>query len=513
MSELSDIIKHKLDQQQTQTVLRDIARDQDFTGNDVLSAQDTLARRLRDIGVQAGDLILLSLPNSAANITVQLTAFDLDVVVQTINPNMPTAELRTTMVQHHFAAMILNEVHARALPEIEATSDLHFVHETGTLLGSDFTLAAARNQQVGNPLLDQLNATGQSPLGVLMYTSGSSGHPKAVALNHAQLLAAASEIARTQQLTTADKTLLVMPLFHINAQVITVLATLVSGGSIAIAPKFSASHFWQQVRDNQITWVSAAPAIIAILLKTKPLSAPQVPHLRFIRSASAPLLPAVQTAFERDFGIPIQQAYGMTEGASQITFNPLGATKAGSVGKSGGTAISLQDENGRQLAQGATGEICLRGDHIITAYLDPSLQDDFDNGWFRSGDVGHLDADGYLFIDGRKKELINRGGDKISPVAIENVLITHPDVRNIAVFGMPDPVYGERVAAAVIPEADAPSATDLAQSLRAYATQRLARFEVPTDIYFTDSLPAGATGKIQRRRVRDQITTQHVAAN
>lgn len=513
MSELTDTIDRNLHHKQTQTVLRDLDSDQAFSGADVLAARDTLARRLRDIGVQAGDLILLSLPNSAANIAVQLTAFDLGVIVQTINPQMPTPELRSTMQQHHFAAMILGDVHARALPEIEATSDLHFEHETGTLLAREFTLATAKGQNLRNPLLDTLNANAQSPLGVLMYTSGSSGHPKAVALTHAQLFAAASEIARTQKLTAADNTLLVMPLFHINAQVISVLATLVSGGSIAVAPKFSASRFWQQVSANNITWVSAAPAIIAILLKTKPLSAPQVPRLRFIRSASAPLLPAVQTAFEHYFGIPIQQAYGMTEGASQITFNPLGAAKSGSVGKSGGTAISIQDEDGHELPQGATGEICLRGDHIITAYLDPRLQDDFANGWFRSGDVGHLDADGYLFINGRKKELINRGGDKISPVAIENVLITHPGVRNIAIFGMPDAVYGERVAAAIIPEADAPKPSVLATSLRSYAEERLARFEVPADIYFTDTLPAGATGKIQRRRVRELITAQHVAAN
>lgn len=513
MSQLTDSIDEQLRERHAQPVLRNLADGQTFSGAAVLAARDQLAQQLQELGVQAGDLLLVILPNSAASITVQLTAFKLGVIVQTINPNMPLAEILGTMTQHHFAAMILNEAHARMLPEIEATSPLHFEHARATILTSPFTLVTLSGQKQANPLLTALSQQTKEPLGVLMYTSGSSGKPKAVVLNHAQLYAAAHEIVRTQQLTPQDKTLLVLPLFHINAQVITVLATLISGGEIDIVPRFSASRFWSQVATQHITWVSAAPAIIAILLKTKPLSVPAVPHLRFIRSASAPLLPAVQSAFEAYFQVPIQQAYGMTEGASQITFNPLGAARTGSVGTSGGTDISIQDENQQPVASGVSGEICLRGAHIITTYLDPTLQSDFTAGWFHSGDVGHLDADGYLFIDGRKKELINRGGDKISPVAIENVLITHPAVRDIAVFGMPDDVYGERVAAAVIPEPDAADVVELAQSLRAYAQQRLARFEVPADIYLTDNLPAGATGKIQHRRVRELITDQHLVAN
>lgn len=514
MSQLTEIISANLNKNNGRTVLKDAVTGNSYTGSQVATARDHLVIMLQNAGVRPGDLILLSLPNSAATITAQIAAFTLGATIQTINPNMPTPELIAAFNAHHFAAAILNDGHARALPEIEASTPMHFRRELGNLLDTHTTIVTIANQrQAANPLMTAMASRGQTPIGVLMYTSGSSGHPKAVTLDHDQLLTAATEIATTQQLTATDKTLLVLPLFHINAQVITVLSTLVSGGQIVITPKFSASRFWHQITANDVTWVSAAPAIIAILLKTKPLQTPAAPALRFIRSASAPLLPAVQTEFENSFGIPILQAYGMTEGASQIALNPLGATKVGSVGRSGGTTISIQDDAGRELPPGATGEICLRGAHIITRYLDPTLQADFRDGWFRSGDVGHLDADGYLFISGRKKELINRGGDKISPVAIENALITHPAVRTLAVFGMPDPVYGEQVALAVVPEAGAPSATVLADDLRHYAQARLAKFEVPTNIYFMTALPAGATGKIQRQRVRDQITAQHVTAN
>jgi acyl-CoA synthetase (AMP-forming)/AMP-acid ligase II len=506
MTELTTAINNQLQAHDHNRFIKDLTADQWYTGSDIAFARDRMRTTLQEQGVHSGDLVLISLPNSVSHVVALLAALDLNAIAYTINPGMPAPELAEILNRHHYAAAIFGPTHTQFTDELHRITGADFTQTNVQILNHAQPVFTITNQQVAaNPLITNFQQHEDSPLGVLMYTSGTTGLPKAVVLTHSQLFAAATDIAESQQLTDSDRSLLVLPLFHINAQVISVLATLVSGGKLVVAPKFSAHRFWSTIEREQITWVSAAPAIIAILLKTKPDVRPVTPQLRFVRSASAPLLPAVQREFESFFATPILQGYGMTEVASQITLNPLGATRAASVGKATGTELTIRDDANNVLPTGETGEISLRGDHVIHGYLDPQYADDFQDGWFHTGDVGYLDEDGYLFIVGRKKELINRSGDKISPVEVENVLIQHPAIRSLAVIGLPDAIYGESVAAVIILEDDYIGSAELSAELQDFAGAKLAKFKVPTRFFYTDHLAAGPTGKIQHTRVRREI--------
>ncbi|WP_155286394.1 AMP-binding protein [Lacticaseibacillus zhaodongensis] len=512
MGYLHTVLTAQLDQSSTKPLVKALARDTWYTGAELTAARNTLAAGLQAQGVQSGDIVLLAHGNSAELLVALLACWQLDAIAYTVNPKMPAAEFTEILQRHEYAAIVPGPENAAMLSDIYQQSGRDFSQTSVNILGqTQPLLSLQRTGRPSNPMFTAFQKRTASPLAVLMYTSGTTGAPKAVVLDQDQLLAAARDIAASQDLTAADRSLLILPLFHINAQVISLLSTLVSGGKLLIAPKFSAHQFWPQIAQEAITWVSAAPAIIAILNKTRPEIAPDVPSLRFVRSASAPLLPAVQNDFEGFFNIPIIQGYGMTECASQITLNPIGHTRVGSVGKSSGTAICILDENDKPLPAGETGEISLRGDHVITSYLDPAHQADFAHGWFHTGDVGYLDADGFLFIVGRKKELINRSGDKVSPSEVENVLIQHPAVSALAVIGLPDPIYGERVVAAVIPNAGYTADDQLSKQLQQYAADRLAAFKVPAQVIYVHELAAGPTGKIQHTRVRRAIMQQLAA--
>ncbi len=509
MTQLTQIINQQLEAHKQNRFIKDLQADQWFTGSDIAFARDNLRTALQEQGVRRGDLVLVSLPNTVTHVVALLAILDLNAVAYTINPNMPAPELAEILGRHHYAATLFGPNHVAKTHELEHLTPLGLHATQVQLLGHAQTLFTLTNQAVAqNDLFTQFQAHEDSPLGVLMYTSGTTGLPKAVVLTHAQLYAAATDIARSEGLSTADRSLLILPLFHINAQVISVLSTLISGGKLLVAPKFSASHFWSTIEREQITWVSAAPAIIAILLKTRPAAKPVTPQLRFVRSASAPLLPAVQQEFEDFFSTPILQGYGMTEVASQITLNPLNHAKSGSVGIATGTDLTIRDDADEALRPGETGEISLRGDHVITGYLDPKYAADFTNGWFHTGDVGYVDADGFLFIVGRKKELINRSGDKISPVEVENVLIQHPAIRSLAIVGLPDAIYGESVAAVIILEDDYIGSAELSAELQDFAGAQLAKFKVPTRFFYTDHLASGPTGKIQHTLVRRELLAQ-----
>jgi len=282
------------------------------------------------------------------------------------------------------------------------------------------------------------------------------------------------------------------------------LATLSTGGTVVVPPKFNPLSFWSTVRDHGATWYSAVPTIHQVLLsraKTKPSGAEQ---LRFIRSCSAALAPQTMADIEERFGVPILEAYGMTEAAHQMASNPLppGARKAGSVGVGTAVEIAILDETGNQLPPDTVGEVSIKGPNVFGGYEGnaEANAESFSNGWFRTGDQGYLDADGYLALVGRLKELINRGGEKISPREIDETLLTHPAVAEAVCFGIADRVYGEGVAAAVVLNGDATES-----DLMAHCRSSLADFKCPTTIYIIDSIPRTATGKIQRRNVAAAI--------
>ncbi|OAA67295.1 peroxisomal-coenzyme A synthetase [Niveomyces insectorum RCEF 264] len=321
-------------------------------------------------------------------------------------------------------------------------------------------------------------------------------------------------IQDTYQLTPADRTMLVMPLFHVHGLVCGLLAPLFSGGSVIVPPKFSATEFWRDFVDYRANWYTAVPTIHQILLKHPVPPAAQRPPIRFVRSCSSPLSPTVFAQLEAALGAPVLEAYAMTEAAHQMTSNPLppAPRKPGSVGLGQGVEVRILDEQGRALPPGQEGEICVRGENVTPGYLNNPAANAAafaPGGFFRTGDQGRTDADGYVVITGRIKELINKGGEKISPIELDNVLARHPAVAEAVSFAVADDLYGQDVGVAVVLK---PGATLTQEALRAWVADKLAKFKVPKKIYFTDVMPKTATGKIQRRIVAETMRKQETKA-
>ncbi len=342
-------------------------------------------------------------------------------------------------------------------------------------------------------------AASPGDVALVLHTSGTTSRPKMVPLTHANLCASARNVLGTLALQPSDRCLCVMPLFHIHGLVACVLASLAAGGGTVCAAKFEAAKLDGWLDEFQPTWCSAVPTMHQAILGHVQ-SSPVARHsLRFIRSSSAALPPSVMAGLESAFGVPVIESYGMTEAAHQMTSNPLPPLprKPGSVGRPAGPEVAILDEAGRPLPRGQTGEIAIRGPNVTPGYANnpDANAAAFADGWFRTGDQGCFDADGYLFITGRLKELINRGGEKVAPREVDEALLSHPDVRQAVAFAVPHPSLGEDVAAAVVlQEGSKCSEADL----RAFVAGLLPPFKVPTRIVVVADVPKGPTGKVQR---------------
>ena len=336
---------------------------------------------------------------------------------------------------------------------------------------------------------------------LVLHTSGTTSRPKVVPLMQRNIMASARNIAASLELTNSDHCLNIMPLFHIHG-LIAVLATSMSkGASVCCTGGFNALKFLDQAREEKISWYSGVPTMHqAILLRAKrQADAAKGLGLRLIRSSSASLPPAVFEELNDVFECPVIEAYGMTEAAHQMTSNPLGdgKQKAGFVGIATSPEVCIMDQEGNRLNGDAEGEVCIRGDNVTPGYENnpAANESSFTSGWFRTGDQGFFDGDGYLKITGRLKEIINRGGEKVSPLEVDNVLMEHPAIQQVVTFAVADRMLGEEIGAAVV-LADGGELD--AAGLRAYAETHLAKFKIPKHIVFLDEIPKGATGKLQR---------------
>lgn len=342
---------------------------------------------------------------------------------------------------------------------------------------------------------------------LLMYTSGTTGQPKGVVHTHSSLLAGGWTPAIAHELTDQDRALCVLPICHINGLCVTVMGALVTGGSVAMAPKFSASQFWDQIAAHKATWFSVVPTIISHLLHgpNDPDEASK-DRLRFGRSASSALAPDVQTAFENRFGLPIIETMGLTETAAQILSNPLppAIRKVGSPGIPFGNEVTILSPELDECGPGIEGEIAIRGPNVMLEYLKnpKATRASFHGDWLRTGDLGRKDADGYLFVTGRLKELIIKGGENIAPREIDEALYAHSDVIEAAAFACPSPTYGERIEAAV---RVCDGSTLTAQELIAICVERLGKFKAPDHVHFLPELPKGPSGKIQRLKLAKHL--------
>ncbi|WP_022905571.1 class I adenylate-forming enzyme family protein [Curtobacterium sp. B18] len=335
---------------------------------------------------------------------------------------------------------------------------------------------------------------------VVLFTSGSTGTPKGVELPESQLLFVARAVARHNRLTPEDRGFNSLPLFHVNAEVVGLLATLVAGATLVVDRRFRRTGFWELLAERRITWLNAVPAILAVLAKTGPLDFPA--GLRFVRSASAPLPDPVRQALG---DVPLVVSWGMTEGASQITATPLDApARVGTVGVPVGSEVQVRGEDGSVLPADEVGALWIRGAGIVHRYLFGRAAERFDaDGWLSTGDVGSVSADGWVSLAGRSDDVINRGGEKVYPSEVEDVLLGDDRVLEAVVVGRPHDVLGAVPIAYVIPQPDQVVDADaLVADLTARAEARLTRFRRPVEIVVVPDLPRAPTGKVQRAKVR-----------
>jgi len=346
---------------------------------------------------------------------------------------------------------------------------------------------------------------------LLIYTSGTTGRPKGVVLTHKAVIAGGRNTALAHELGSNDRALCVLQLYHINGQMVTVMGPLVSGGSVVMPNKFSASEFWGWIDDHQCTWFSVVPTIIAYLLEqaerlgdTECDSASR-PQLRFGRSASAPLSPDMHRQFEQQFAVPIVETMGLSETAAQILSNPMPPQKPkyGSPGFAVGNEAMIIDEHGNEQTTGESGELMIRGDNVMKEYYkNPEVTTSTirSDGWLHTGDLAYEDEDGYFFITGRLKEIIIKGGENIAPREIDEALYQHSAVLEAAAFPIPDRNYGQEILACV---ALKPGANCTAEELQAFCVEKLGKFKAPRSISFMEDLPKGPSGKIQRLKLAE----------
>jgi acyl-CoA synthetase (AMP-forming)/AMP-acid ligase II len=457
---------------------------------------DRLAGQLREMGLGQRDRIAIVLGNGPEMALVLLAVMSVGCAAP-LNPRYREEEFR----------FYLEDLHARALISVPGQSG-----PARAAMASD----TIRIDVVGEGLAIDLAAPGlpstapatnrpteNDPV-LVLHTSGTTSRPKVVPLRQRNLARSARNIAASLKLTRADRSLEVMPLFHIHGIMAGFLAPLSVGGSVVCTPGFDAFAFHRWVDELEPTYYSAVPTMHQMVLARAPAKRPT--KLRFVRSSSAALPGRVREELSSQFDVPVIEAYGMTEASHQMTCNPLppGASKPGSVGVATGIQVAVLDPANKLLPPGERGEVSIQGPTVIDGYENnpAANESSFTDGWFRTGDEGFLDEQGYLFLTGRLKEQINRGGEKVSPLEVDEALLRHPAVAEAITFAIPHDTLGEEVGAAVVLE---PGHEVTDRELRSFLSDHLAAFKVPRRIIFVTELPKGATGKIQRIGLADHL--------
>ncbi len=455
--------------------------------------------RLNELGIGRGDRVAIVLPNGP-EMAASFVCIAGGAVTAPLNPSYRADEFE----------FYLSDLKAKALV-VQAGVDSPARAVAGKLSVPILELHPRREQGAGTFTLEPLSpAPGAAARGgpggwedeaLVLHTSGTTARPKIVPLLQRNLLATARHIGESLQLKREDICLNIMPLFHIHGLMAATLSSLAAGASVYCTPGFSALKFFAWLEETQPTWYTAVPTMHQAILSRAERNQEIVARLRLrlIRSSSASLPPQVMLELEKTFGCPVLESYGMTEAAHQMAANPLPPRprKPGFVGLAAGPEVGIMDEEGNLLPQGLIGEVVIRGPNVTPGYeSNPEAnQKAFTNGWFRTGDQGVLDEAGYLQLTGRLKELINRGGEKISPLEVDGVLMDHPAVQQCVTFAMQHDKLGEEVAAAVVLR-EGQSCTE--RELREFAAVRLADYKVPRRIVILPEIPKGATGKLQR---------------
>jgi acyl-CoA synthetase (AMP-forming)/AMP-acid ligase II len=480
---------------------------------------DDLSAQLTRAGLVPGDRVALRTGSNAEFVVALLAASRADLVVVPLDPALPVSDQRARS-EAAGARVVLTDDEGpgdRGEPTIRWWPIAVSVRGDGGVLEGTPSVSLDAG---GEPNPVTSTPEGLSPDdAMIMFTGGTTGLPKMVPWTRANIASSVRAIIAGYRLGAKDATVAVMPLYHGHGLIAALLSTLASGGTVLLPARgrFSAHTFWDDIDAVGATWYTAVPTIHQILLersKTEPSGSKRA-ALRFIRSCSAPLTPETAQALQSEFSAPVLCAFGMTEATHQVTTTGIDVTgqdenpavSTGLVGRSTGAEIRIVGPDGQPLPAGAVGEVWLHGSTVVRGYLgDPKITAaNFTDGWLRTGDLASLSPAGDLSIRGRIKELINRGGEKISPERVEGVLASHPNVMEAAVFGVPHPIYGEAVAAAIVPrEATPPTPEELTEFCR----ERLAAFEIPATFELTSALPHTAKGSLDRRAVAEQFGRQ-----
>ena len=477
----------------------------DWTFQELCRQSNRLGQKLVELGFVAGDKIAFVMDNGVFTAGLFLGAMYAGFVAVPLNVRAGRSQL-AYMLEHSGAKVVfVSGDYQQVIDELKGE-----VSRDVLVIRADVDHGPGWEQDEiprGN-----LPAVKPDDDALLIYTSGSTGEPKGALHTHRSFVASGWNSVIPHELSAADRTLCVLPLYHENAESVTLLATLQTGGSVVMPHRFVVRSFWDWIADYRCTWSAIVPTIISQLLEwgdpRAEGKAEALERIRFMRSSSAPLAPSLHRAFEEKFGILLLEAMGSTECGGNIFANPLppGKDKIGTPGRPYGFEIRIVSPEGTEVHPAETGEIQLRGPSIMTGYYkNPEGTSAVlgRDGWLRTGDLAYIDEDGYVFVVGRAKELIIKGGMNIAPRQIDDVLMSHPSVLEAAVLGVPDHYVGEDIVAFVILKSGARADP---QQLLDFCESQLGIFKTPTDIYFVADLPKGPTGKVQRLRLGEWFT-------
>ena len=457
---------------------------------------------LQSLGVGCHDRVAMVLPNGPETAAAFL-AVSSCATSAPLNPAYGSEEFEFYLSDLNAKALLVGSGMDSPARVVARAQGIPIVELSPTLEAEAGVFTIQSNDRRRKP---KCGTAQPSDVALALYTSGTTSRPKLVPLTHTNLGTSAIHMRDTYELDADDRCLNIMPLYHIHGLAVALLAPLVAGGSVVCTPGFDASRFFEWVDAFSPTWYTAVPTMHLAILGEAEANQEVISRrpMRFICSRSAALPHPVMAGLEQVFGVPALEAYGLTEASPHVAGNrlPPHRRRHGSAGKAAGPELAIMDEGGSLLAAGKTGEIVVRGENVFRGYEDDpeANRNSFVDGWFRTGDQGYLDEDGYLFFTGRIKEIINRGGEKIAPKQIDDVLLDHPAVSQAVTFAAPHPTLGEDIAAAVVLQEGA-MVTE--KELREWAFARLADHKVPSQVLIIDQMPTNSMGKVQRRRVAE----------
>ncbi|SRR6266481_1556282 len=464
----------------------------------LLRQAEGIVGTLRGLGVARQDRVAMVLPNGP-EMAAAFLGVAAGAVAAPLNPAYRAEEFDFYLSDVDARLLLIEEGLDSPARAVAQRRNIDIVDVRAVMGEPAGSLRLLQQDQTLKPV--EADFAAGSDAALMLHTSGTTSRPKIVPLTHRNLLASAHNVSQSLALTPADRCLVVMPLFHIHGLIGALLSSIHAGAAVFCPPGFNALKFFAWLDESQASWYTAVPtmhqAVLARAERNREVLARR--RLRLIRSSSASLPPQVMRDLEAAFGCPVIESYGMTEAAHQMASNPLppAARKPGSVGRAAGPDVAIMGAEGQLLPAGGAGEIVIRGENVTAGYANnPAANEQaFREGWFRTGDLGRLDHDGYLTIEGRLKEIINRGGEKIAPREVDEALLDHPAVAQAVTFALPHDKLGEEVAAAVVLR-EGCSATE--GELRDFVARKLADFKVPRRIVFLAEIPKGATGKQQR---------------